>query len=152
MIGSARRSASSGLVSDAEKASAFASADVYVAPNTGGESFGIVLLESMAAGTPVVASDLDAFARVLDDGRTGMMFTSENADSLADAVLTLLADPARRAELTELGHVRARQFDWNVVAREIEGVYESVTATGERVENDMRGQFVGRLARPRDEV
>ncbi len=141
-----------GLVSDAEKASAFASADVYVAPNTGGESFGIVLLESMAAGTPVVASDLDAFARVLDDGRTGMMFTSENADSLADAVLTLLADPARRAELTELGHVRARQFDWNVVAREIEGVYESVTATGERVENDMRGQFVGRLARPRDEV
>ena len=106
----------------------------------------------MAAGTPVVASDLDAFARVLDDGRTGMMFTSENADSLADAVLTLLADPARRAELTELGHARARQFDWNVVAREIEGVYESVTATGERVENDMRGQFVGRLARPRDEV
>jgi hypothetical protein len=51
-----------------------------------------------------------------------------------------------------VGHRRARQFDWNVVAREIEQVYQSVTSTGERVENDMRGQFVGRLARPRDEA
>ena len=59
--------------------------------------------------------------------------------------------PARRA-LTESGLARARQFDWGVVAREIEQVYESVTASGERVENDMRGQFVGRLARPRDEA
>ena len=141
-----------GLVSDADKASAFASADVYVAPNTGGESFGIVLLESMAAGTPVVASDLDAFARVLDEGRCGTLFISEDADSLADAVLAQLADPAGREALAQLGHARARQFDWNVVAREIEQVYESVTATGERVENDMRGQFVGRLARPRDEA
>jgi phosphatidylinositol alpha-mannosyltransferase len=141
-----------GLVSDADKASAFASADLYVAPNTGGESFGIVLLEAMAAGTPVVASDLEAFARVLDDGRTGVMFASEDPLALADAVNGLLADPARRSHLAQVGHRRARQFDWNVVAREIEQVYQSVTSTGERVENDMRGQFVGRLARPRDEA
>ncbi|MEI2786113.1 MAG: glycosyltransferase family 4 protein [Candidatus Nanopelagicales bacterium] len=141
-----------GLVSDQEKASAFASADLYVAPNTGGESFGIVLLESMAAGTPVVASDLEAFARVLDDGRCGVLFRSEDAGSLATAVTTLLGDHTRRQQLTVTGHARARQFDWDVVAREIEQVYESVTTTGERVENDMRGQLVGRLARPRDEV
>ena len=141
-----------GLVSDADKVSAFASADIYVAPNTGGESFGIVLLEAMAAGTPVAASDLEAFARVLDDGRAGVMFTTDDAASLAATVLDLLADAPRRQALREAGHARARQFDWEVVAREIEQVYESVTAAGEKVENDMRGQLVGRLARPRDEL
>ena len=60
-----------GLVSDADKARMLRSVDVYVAPNTGGESFGIVLLEAMAAGTPVLASDLEAFRAVLDDGRAG---------------------------------------------------------------------------------
>jgi phosphatidylinositol alpha-mannosyltransferase len=142
-----------GLVSDADKVRAFASADVYVAPNTGGESFGIVLLEAMAAGTPVVASNLEAFARVLDGGRAGELFISEDPDSLADVLLGVLASPTRRAELVAAGHERARQFDWDVVAKEIQRVYESVTSTGERVENDMRGQFVGRLARPnRDEA
>ncbi len=141
-----------GLISDEEKASAFASADVYVAPNTGGESFGIVLLEAMAAGTPVVASDLEAFARVLEDGAAGLMFGSEDPESLARVVIGLLGDPHRAGQLREAGHLRARQFDWEVVAREIEQVYESVTTTGERVENDMRGQIVGRLARPRDEI
>lgn len=141
-----------GLVSDAEKVAAFASSDVYVAPNTGGESFGIVLLEAMAAGTPVVASDLEAFARVLDDGRAGAMFTSEDAASLARTVNEVLDDPQRREAMRAAGHTRARQFDWEVVAREIEGVYQSVTTSGEKVENDMRGQFVGRLARPRDEI
>jgi len=141
-----------GLVSDADKVAAFASSDVYVAPNTGGESFGIVLLEAMAAGTPVVASDLEAFARVLDDGRAGAMFTSEDAASLARTVNEVLDDPQRREAMRAAGHTRARQFDWEVVAREIEGVYQSVTTSGEKVENDMRGQFVGRLARPRDEI
>lgn len=140
-----------GLVSEAEKRSAFTSADLYIAPNTGGESFGIVLLEAMAAGTPVVASDLEAFARVLDDGRAGVVFASEDASSLAATVNALLSDPHRREQLSRAGHVRARQFDWEVVAGEIENVYQSVTVTGEKVENDMRGQFVGRLARPRDE-
>lgn len=141
-----------GLVSDADKVAAFASSDLYVAPNTGGESFGIVLLEAMAAGTPVVASDLEAFARVLDDGRAGAMFTSEDAASLARTVNEVLDDPQRREAMRAAGHTRARQFDWEVVAREIEGVYQSVTTSGEKVENDMRGQFVGRLARPRDEI
>jgi hypothetical protein len=68
-------------------------------------------------------------------------------------LLGVLASPTRRAELVAAGHERARQFDWDVVAKEVQRVYESVTSTGERVENDMRGQFVGRLARPnRDET
>ncbi len=122
-----------GRVSDEEKAQAFASADVYVAPNTGGEN-------------------LEAFARVLDEGRAGQMFTNEDPASLARVVNGLLADPRRRAELAGIGHARARQFDWNVVAREIEQVYQSVTATGEKVENDVRGQLVGRLARSKDDL
>ncbi|MBV8928354.1 MAG: glycosyltransferase family 4 protein, partial [Mycobacteriaceae bacterium] len=68
-----------GQVSDAEKASALRSADVYCAPNTGGESFGIVLVEAMAASTPVVASDLDAFRRVLLDGAAGRLVPLDDA-------------------------------------------------------------------------
>ena len=64
-----------GLVSQEDKARALHTADIYVAPNTGGESFGIILLEAMAAGAPVVASDIEAFQRVLDEGRAGVHFT-----------------------------------------------------------------------------
>src|SRR6201994_4266014 len=85
-----------GLVDDAEKASAMASADVYCAPNTGGESFGIVLVEAMAAGTPVVASDLDAFRRVLRDGELGSLVPVGEAAALADALIEVLDNDAVR--------------------------------------------------------
>ncbi|GAB3879366.1 glycosyltransferase family 4 protein [Kibdelosporangium lantanae] len=65
-----------GQVDDETKARALRSVDVYCAPNTGGESFGVILLEAMAAGTPVVASDLDAFRRVLDDAKAGVLTRS----------------------------------------------------------------------------
>ena len=85
-----------GLVDDAAKASAMRSADVYCAPNTGGESFGIVLVEAMAAGIPVVASDLDAFRRVLCDGDLGRLVPVGDADALADALIAVLQDDALR--------------------------------------------------------
>lgn len=135
-----------GLVSDEDKVRAFHSADLYVAPNTGGESFGIVLLESMASGTPVVASDLEAFSRVLEGGQAGAMFGNEDSADLARTVVRLLADPAARKALSEAGRGRARQFDWEVVARDVLRVYESIVVSGELVEPDMRGQLVGRLA------
>src|SRR5262249_54259391 len=72
-----------GKVSEAEKASMVRSVHVYVAPNIGGESFGMILTEAMAAGTPVVASDLDAFRRVLDGGRAGVLFPTGDARALA---------------------------------------------------------------------
>ncbi|MEY3734412.1 MAG: hypothetical protein RL347_1771, partial [Actinomycetota bacterium] len=83
-----------GRLDEGEKARALASLDAYVAPNTGGESFGIVLLEAMAAGAPVVASDLDAFARVLDGGRCGALFPVGDAAALEETVVDLLGDPA----------------------------------------------------------
>ncbi len=116
-----------GLVSDADKPRVFRSADVYVAPNTGQESFGIVLLEAMAAGTPVVASDIDAFRRVLDDGRAGRLFANENPASLAEVMIEVLTSPDIRRDLAEAGSKVVQQYDWSSVAVEIVQVYETVT-------------------------
>ena len=115
-----------GLVSDADKARMLASVDVYVAPNIGGESFGIVLLEAMAVGTPVLASDLEAFRAVLDDGRSGRLFATGDSDDLAAVAGEMLDDPAARALLVRLGKATARSYDWSTVARDIERVYETV--------------------------
>jgi phosphatidylinositol alpha-mannosyltransferase len=115
-----------GLVSDADKARMLRSVDVYVAPNTGGESFGIVLLEAMAVGTPVLASDLEAFRAVLDGGRSGLLFANGDPDDLVLKAGLLLDDPAARTSLRELGRVRARSYDWSTVARDIVRVYETV--------------------------
>lgn len=120
-----------GLVSDTEKASLLASCDLYVAPNTGGESFGIILIEAMSAGAPVVASNLDAFTKVLDGGAAGVMFEAGDAASLAAAVSSLLADPVRRDVLSRGGHRRARLFDWSVVADRVVTVYETVLTAQE---------------------
>lgn len=115
-----------GAISDDDKASLLASVDVYVAPNTGGESFGIILIEAMSAGACVLASDLSAFSRVLDGGGAGAMFANEQPDDLARALVDLLRTPERRATLAEAGQQRARIFDWSVVADKILAVYETV--------------------------
>lgn len=139
-----------GTVSEEDKVRAFHSADVYVAPNTGGESFGIVLLEAMASGTAVAASDLEAFRRVLDNGTAGRHFTNGDPDALADVVNELLADDEGRAEMERVALERAWLYDWGRVTREIVDVYRSVRVPGEKVTEDLRGQFVGRLARNKD--
>lgn len=122
-----------GSLSEEDKASALASADLYIAPHTGGESFGIVLVEAMAARAPVLASDLAAFQRVLDGGRSGMagaLFANGRPEDLAARAVELLQDPARRRALGELGRARAEAFDWGGVAKEILAVYETVGDAG----------------------
>ena len=141
-----------GLVSEEVKARAFVSADIYVAPNTGGESFGIVLLEAMASGTPVLASDIEAFRRVVDGGRAGATFVNEDPADLARVAVALLDDAEERARLGREGLLRAEEFDWETVAKRVVEVYDAVTVTGEKVSEDFRGQLVGRLSRfDRDE-
>ena len=115
-----------GRVDEATKARMLHSVDVYVAPNTGGESFGIVLLEAMAAGAPVLASDLPAFAKVLDGGRAGRLFPVGDAEALAQEAGALLDDPALRASLVAAGHEVVRRYDWATVAREVLAVYDAV--------------------------
>ncbi|MUL44772.1 glycosyltransferase family 4 protein [Mycobacterium sp. CBMA293] len=122
-----------GLVDDAEKASAMRSVDVYCAPNTGGESFGIVLVEAMAAGTPVVASDLDAFRRVLDQGEAGRLVPVDDAEALGDALVEMLSDEAARRRYAEAATQAVRRYDWSVVAQQIMLVYETVAGSGTKV-------------------
>ena len=138
-----------GLVDELDKPNVYASGTIYVAPNTGGESFGIVLLEAMASGTPVIASDLPAFRRVLQDGECGKLFINEDSESLAQAVIDLLNDSAQRDSLRAAGVARVREFDWDIVADEVIEVYKSVTIEGLTVEPDMAGQMLGRLGRLR---
>lgn len=123
-----------GQVSDAEKASALRSADVYCAPNTGGESFGIVLVEAMAAGTAVVASDLDAFRRVLCDGEAGRLVAVEDSAALADGLIEVLADEATRERYVRAANAAVQRYDWSVVADDILRVYETVAGSGAKVE------------------
>jgi phosphatidylinositol alpha-mannosyltransferase len=119
-----------GEVSEADKAAFLRSVDVYCAPNLLGESFGVVLVEAMAAGAPVLASDLDAFARVLEDGAAGVLVRRGDPDALARELSALLADPARRARLSAAGSRAAAAYDWSVVAARILAVYETVAPPG----------------------
>jgi phosphatidyl-myo-inositol alpha-mannosyltransferase len=123
-----------GLVDDAAKASAMRSADVYCAPNLGGESFGVVLVEAMAAGTPVVASDLDAFRRVLRDGEVGRLVPVGDSAALADALIAVLADDALRQRYVAAGSEAVGRYDWSVVASQIMRVYETVAGSGVKVQ------------------
>jgi phosphatidylinositol alpha-mannosyltransferase len=123
-----------GLVSEADKARMLRSVDLYVAPNTGGESFGMILTEAMAAGAPIVASDLDAFRRVLDGGRAGVLFPTGDAKALAETLEDLLDDADRRAALSALARVAVAAYDWPVVASRVLEVYATaIEATDGRV-------------------
>jgi phosphatidylinositol alpha-mannosyltransferase len=99
------------------------SVDVYVAPNTGGESFGMILTEAMAAGTAVVASDLDAFRRVLDNGRAGALFANGDAKALAELLDRLLDDPAARDALVKRAREVVCAYDWAAVTARVLEVY-----------------------------
>jgi phosphatidylinositol alpha-mannosyltransferase len=117
-----------GLVAEADKPRVFASGEVYCAPNTHGESFGIVLVEAMATGTPVVASDLEAFRLVLQDGAAGVLVPIGDAGALAAALAALLTDTSRRAALAQAGRRAVQAYDWESVTTRIVEVYETVAA------------------------
>jgi len=138
-LGPAQRAAVEllGPLCDEEKAALLRSVDVYVAPHTGGESFGIVLVEAMSAGAPVVASDLGAFRRVLDDGALGLLVAAGEPQPLASALLRLLADPAERSRLSVAASGAVRRYDWDRVARQVLAVYETVRLGAGRVGEDV---------------
>jgi len=122
-----------GQVSDADRIRMLHSVDVFCAPNTGGESFGYVLVEAMASGAPIVASDLEAFRQVLRGGEAGELFETGNAATLAEAAGRLLDDPGRRATLAAAASIAVREFDWSVVARDVVRVYQAVAPAAGRV-------------------
>lgn len=115
-----------GAIDDEARADMLAGSDVYVAPHLGGESFGIVLLEAMAAGAPVLASDLAAFRQVLDGGRLGELFEPGNSDALATQASRLLSSPDELDKLREAGRVAVLRYDWGALVDELVAVYELV--------------------------
>lgn len=125
-----------GKVSDEQKAVVLGRADIYVAPNLGGESFGIVLVEAMAAGAAVVASDLEAFAAVCDaesEHPAGVLFPTGDPTGLQRVLRHLVDHPHERAALAKRGQERAALYDWDHVAEAVLRVYETV-ADGSTVE------------------
>ena len=117
-----------GQVSEADKARMLRSVDVYCAPNTGQESFGVILLEAMAARTAVVASDLEAFRRVLDGGAAGELFPVGESGGLAVALRRVLDDPQRRAQLVDAGAAAVAPYDWSLIVQQVLRVYELAIA------------------------
>ncbi|MGB9375429.1 MAG: glycosyltransferase family 4 protein, partial [Jiangellales bacterium] len=115
-----------GRISDADKATMLASSDIYVGPHTGGESFGIVLVEAMAAGATVVASDLPAFRAVLAEGAAGQTFPTGDSAALADTLVRLLTDDAERARLAAGATRQVHAYDWSTVTDQVLEVYDLV--------------------------
>jgi phosphatidyl-myo-inositol alpha-mannosyltransferase len=115
-----------GRVSDAEKAQLFKTADIFVSPATGRESFGIVLLEAMAAGTPIVCSDIHGYKGVVQRGRQAILVPPHDAKSLAAGISELLGDAELRARMGAAGLERAEQFGWEHVTAKVEDYYRFV--------------------------
>jgi phosphatidylinositol alpha-mannosyltransferase len=117
-----------GQVSDHDKARLLRSVDVYCAPNTGQESFGVILLEAMAARAPIVASDIEAFTRVLGGGTAGRQFAAGDPTALAAALAEVLDDAALRDRLVSAGTRTVAPFDWSVIVAQVLRVYELAIA------------------------
>ena len=115
-----------GRVSDADKARFYKTADVFCAPSTGQESFGVVLLEAMAAGTAAVASDIHGYKKVIQRNVSGLLVEPKDVDALCSALERLVNEPALRKRLGEAGSIRAREFDWSHVTDQLLGFYDEV--------------------------
>lgn len=115
-----------GHVSDEELPRYYRSCHVFCAPSTGFESFGIVLLEAMAAGKPVVASDIPGYRDLLDNGKQGLLSEPRNEKSLAQAIIRILTNPHLQREMGKQGQVKARRYSWREVAVRVLDYYRDL--------------------------
>jgi len=122
-----------GRLTENEKADFLRSVSVYVAPNTGGESFGIILTEAMAAGAAIVASDIPAFSEVLAHGEYGSLFVAGDSTSLAKNIIQVVQEKSSREEVVSRGLHASQRYGWESVATEIADVYELALASGKGV-------------------
>ncbi|MHB8620088.1 MAG: glycosyltransferase family 4 protein [Chloroflexota bacterium] len=115
-----------GFVPAADRPRYFAAADVFCAPSTGQESFGIVLLEAMACGRSIVASNIDGYRDVVTHRREGLLVAVKDERAIADGLIELLTNPARREEMAERGRQTVEQYSWTTVAGRILNYYREV--------------------------
>jgi phosphatidylinositol alpha-mannosyltransferase len=112
---------------------AYRSASVFVAPSTGQESFGIVHLEAMASGVPIVASDIEGYREILDAGREALLFANGDADSLAGAVVQVLTNELLAREMGALGRKKAERYSWSGIVRELEILFSGLLRHEQRI-------------------
>lgn len=108
-----------GFVSDEDLPRYYRTSQVFCAPSIGGESFGIVLLEAMASGLPVIASDIPGYASVLDHNKQGMLVEPKNSEAFATALIQLLVDPALQQAMGEAGKEKAAEYSWQKVSQRV---------------------------------
>lgn len=113
-----------GYVEPSELPRYYASCDVFCSPATGDESFGIVLLEAMASGKPIVATSIDGFREVVTHGQEGLLVERKSRRQLAYALQTLISNRELRRQFGEAGLLKARQFDWERVIDQVTDVYQ----------------------------
>jgi phosphatidylinositol alpha-mannosyltransferase len=101
----------------------YKTADIVCFPNTGWESFGVVLLEAMSTGKPIVASAIDGFTSVFTNGVEGIAVPPRNVGKLAEAILRLINDPPLRHQMAARGKPNALQYDWTIVANKVLDFY-----------------------------
>ncbi len=104
----------------------YRSCDVFCSPAIGYESFGIVLLEAMATGRPVVASDIDGYRSVMESGKQGFLVPPRDPDAIARAIVRLLKEPGLAQEMGAAGRQRALEFSWARIAEQVEGFYQEL--------------------------
>lgn len=115
-----------GRVSPEELARYHRTSTVFCAPSTGFESFGIVLLEAMAAGLPIVASDIAGYRSVLENNKGGLLVPPGDEQAIAQAIVALLRDPTRRVQMGDYGKRTAAEYDWSIIARRVLDYYNQL--------------------------
>jgi len=115
-----------GPVADDELPDYYQHADIFLAPNTGKESFGFIIIEAMSASTPIIASDIPGFASVMTDGKEGLMFAPKDESAMAHAIKRLIENPGLRVQLGVDGRATVNQYRWDRVADKVLGYYEEI--------------------------
>ncbi|MEO0096026.1 MAG: glycosyltransferase family 4 protein [candidate division WOR-3 bacterium] len=115
-----------GFVKPEELPRYYSSCDIYCSPATGAESFGIVLLEAMASGKPIVASDIPGYRTILSDGVEGVLFEPMNPEALAEKIIYLLKKPDLMKKFGNAGREKSKKYDWKIVAKQVLDFYTEV--------------------------